>query len=204
MRGYDYVTSLANQLGIRVKDFNTKYREDDMKRKTVIVPWNEKWLALFSIESSKLIEVFNNEALEIHHVGSTSVPQIGYAKPTIDILVVVSDINKIDLYNSRMELLEYKPKGENGISGRRYFTKGDLQRTHHVHIYEVGNPNAKAHLDFKVYMISHPDEARAYGELKVKLAKMYPEDVRHYQQGKESFVNELMNKANSWAGNRSN
>ncbi|MFC6292908.1 GrpB family protein, partial [Macrococcus epidermidis] len=43
------------------------------------------------------------------------------AKPIIDILIVVKDINKIDDYNAAIELIGYAAKGENGIPNRRYF-----------------------------------------------------------------------------------
>ncbi|WP_460321581.1 GrpB family protein [Paenibacillus sp. YSY-4.3] len=55
--------------------------------------------------------------------------------------------------------------------GRRYFSKGGDHRTHHVHIYEVGNINIEYHLSFKEYLMNHPDEAKTYGELKIHLAK---------------------------------
>ncbi|MBT2701308.1 GrpB family protein [Bacillus sp. ISL-40] len=32
----------------------------------------------------------------------------------------------------------YDPRGEQGIEGRRYFSKGGSNRTHHVHVYQNG------------------------------------------------------------------
>lgn len=64
-------------------------------RRTEIVPWTEKWFDLYRKEEVLLRSIFLNELLEIHHIGSTSVPQIGFAKPIIDILIVVKDIMKV-------------------------------------------------------------------------------------------------------------
>lgn len=65
-------------------------------RRTEIVAWTETWNELYVIESNIISQIFNSEMTSIHHIGSTSVPNIGYAKPIIDVLVVVKDIEKID------------------------------------------------------------------------------------------------------------
>ncbi|MGZ0052160.1 GrpB family protein [Brevibacillus gelatini] len=171
-------------------------------RRTEIAPWTEKWLDLYRKEKVLLQSIFSDELLEIHHIGSTSVPQIGFAKPIIDMLIVVKDILKVDEYNEQMILKGYKPRGEQGIAGRRYFSKGGDQRTHHVHIYEVGNINIEYHLNFKEYLMNHPDEAKAYGELKLHLAKQSPDNVHVYQDGKEAFCTEMVRKAMEWASGR--
>ena len=136
---------------------------------------------------------------DIFHIGSTSIQTIGYAKPIIDILIVVKDIAKVDYFNEKMKDLGYDPRGENGISCRRYFTKGKEKRTHHVHVYQEGNGNIEKHLSFKAYLIQHPDEAKKYGELKNKLAKKYPDDTYKYQKEKEAFVNGIVEKALKWS-----
>ncbi|WP_255416549.1 GrpB family protein [Erwinia sp. 198] len=57
-------------------------------------------------------------AKSIHHIGSTSVPDLS-AKPVIDVLPEVSSINEPDRYNSAMSHAGYIARGENGIPGRR-------------------------------------------------------------------------------------
>lgn len=171
-------------------------------RRTEIAPWTESWFDLYRKEEVLLRSIFSNELLEIHHIGSTSVPQIGFAKPIIDILIVVKDIIKVDEYNEQMILKDYKPRGEQGIVGRRYFPKGVDHRTHHVHIYEVGNINIEYHLNFKEYLMNHHKEAKAYGELKLHLAKQSPDNVRVYQNGKEAFCTEIVTKAMKWVSER--
>ncbi|CAH1226367.1 hypothetical protein PAECIP111893_05339 [Paenibacillus plantiphilus] len=168
-------------------------------RRTEIAPWTENWFELYRKEEVLLTSIFSNDLLDIHHIGSTSVPQIGFAKPIIDILIVVKDLNRVDQYNDHMILLGYKPRGEQGIVGRRYFSKGEGNRTHHVHIYEVGNINIEYHLNFKEYLMNHPDEAKTYGELKLHLAKQSPDNVHLYQDGKEAFCNGIVMKAMKWA-----
>ncbi|MFB9278741.1 GrpB family protein [Cohnella cellulosilytica] len=164
-------------------------------RRPDLAPWTKDWHELYRKEEKLLRPIFSNELLEIHHIGSTSVPQIGFAKPIIDILIVVKNINRVGDYNEQMISMGYIPRGEQGIIGRRYFPKGGEHRTHHVHIYEVGNLNIEYHLNFKQYLSNHPEEAKAYGELKLHLAEQSPDNVHLYQAGKEAFCNEIMKKA---------
>jgi len=119
-------------------------------RKTNIQPWTEEWEMLYSLEAEGLKGILKNEIVDLFHIGSTSVPSVGYAKPIIDLLMVVTDIEKINLYNEELQKFGYEPKGENGIRGRRYFAKGKEKRTHHLHIFQVGNENITTHLIFRL------------------------------------------------------
>ena len=58
--------------------------------------------------------------------------------------------------------LGYHPKGELGVSGRRYFEKGGDQRTHHVHVFQEGSPDIERHLAFRAYLCAHPADAKRY------------------------------------------
>ena len=121
------------------------------------------------------------------------------AKPIIDIMPVVHDIAAVDDLNPVMIDLGYKPCGEFGISGRRYFYKGsDQHRTHHVHAFEPDNPQVAQHLDFRDYLSTHPDDAQAYADLKIQVAKDNPHDIRGYIDGKHAFIQEIIAKAQAW------
>ncbi|ALS21917.1 MULTISPECIES: GrpB family protein [Paenibacillus] len=167
-------------------------------RKTDIVAWTERWNEMYRSESEKIKRIFIDEMIDIYHIGSTSVPQIGYAKPIIDILVIVRDIHKVDLYNHEMAAIGYACRGEQGIAGRRYFTKGGDARTHHVHIYGNGNIHIDRHLNFKEYLLAHPEVAKKYGELKRTLAEAFPDNVHKYQEGKESWVAQIVEQSMKW------
>jgi GrpB-like predicted nucleotidyltransferase (UPF0157 family) len=64
----------------------------------------------------------------IHHIGSTAIPDI-FAKPIIHILVEVSSFSRVDRLNPGIITLGYDPRGELGISGRRFFSGPWLIRT---------------------------------------------------------------------------
>jgi GrpB-like predicted nucleotidyltransferase (UPF0157 family) len=167
-----------------------------------IVPYNPDWQPQYESEAARLRSVFGDLLVAIHHIGSTSVPGL-HAKPLIDIMPIVRDIERVEDYNEVMVALGYTTRGENGISGRRYFTKGkDDQRSHHVHIYAADNPEVTAHLQFRDYLRAHPAEAQRYGDLKQKLALQFTNDIYGYMDGKDALVKELIAKANIWHHNR--
>ena len=101
----------------------------------------------------------------------------------------MKEINQIDHYNDQMANLGYTARGENGIPGRRYFSKNmEGTRTHHVHIFQVGNSEIDRHKKFRNHLIAHPDDAQAYNQLKIELAKIFPEDVDQYTEAKSDFI----------------
>lgn len=169
-----------------------------MTRTVVIVPYDPNWVRTFQAEADEIRRILGQEVVAVHHIGSTSVPNLS-AKPIVDLLVVVRDIEKIDAFNEMMSRLGYLAKGENGIPGRRYFIKGDeVHRTHHIHIFQTGHPDIERHLNFRDYLIAHPEEAQAYGRLKQELARRFPTDIDSYIAGKDEFVKEIDRKAQAW------
>ncbi|WP_413299602.1 GrpB family protein [Bacillus sp. 1P10SD] len=166
-------------------------------RRVEVCSYNEKWSNMFSEEAEKLKRIFRNEIVDIYHIGSTAVPGLK-AKPIIDIMPVVNDINMIDTFIPNMQEIGYESKGENGISGRRYFQKGGDNRSHHIHIYQVGSDEIKRHLVFRDYLRNHPNEKKAYGELKEKLAQQFSYDIESYISGKDCHVKDIELKALEW------
>lgn len=166
-------------------------------RKVEVVSYSDSWKERFEAEAEQLQKIFDSEIIMIHHIGSTSVNGLS-AKPIIDIMPVVRDINNIDAFNDAMIAIGYEPRGENGLPGRRYFQKGGDNRTHHVHIYEMGNPEIERHLAFRDYLRTHPKVAKDYGQLKEMLAKQFPYNIESYIEGKEQLATEIEEKAIEW------
>ena len=164
-----------------------------------VVPYNPQWKAAFETESRFIAAVLAENIVMIHHIGSTAIPRI-YAKPIIDLLIEVKDLDLVTEKTSAIEKLGYEAMGEFGLIGRRYFRKENPPgiRTHHVHIYEVGSSEIKRHLAFRDYMTAHPQDAERYSKLKRELAKKYPQNIEAYMDGKDKLVKEIENKALQW------
>ncbi|AIF42851.1 GrpB family protein [Virgibacillus sp. SK37] len=166
-------------------------------RKVQVCSYNPAWADRFNEEAVKLQQIFGDLLQHIYHIGSTSVPGLK-AKPIIDIMPVVKDIEKVDSYNEGMQRIGYEPMGEYGIPRRRFFRKGGEDRTHHVHIFEIDSPEAIRHLAFRDYLRVNPAISESYGNLKQHLATQFPTDMERYIEGKNDFVKEIEAKAVKW------
>ena len=174
-----------------------------MMRKVEVVPHDPLWRDAFEAEARHVADALGENVVAVHHIGSTAIPDI-YAKPVIDLLVEVRDINEVDGRGSAMESLGYEVMGEYGIPGRRYFRKDNREgvRTHHVHAFEAGSAEVVRHLAFRDYMIAHPVDAQRYSELKRKLAEEHPQSIDGYMDGKDGFVKEIDRRAARWRTSR--
>ncbi|MGQ3887827.1 GNAT family N-acetyltransferase [Legionella sp. CNM-1927-20] len=164
------------------------------QRRIEVVPYNTSWPMQFVQEAERITKALGNNCIDIHHIGSTSVPGLA-AKPVIDMIPVVLDITQVENANAAMQALGYEAKGEYGIPFRRYFQKGGNQRTHHVHIFELGNSEIERHLKFRDWMRMHPEDKEAYARLKQELARQHPYDINAYCLGKENFITTIDKKA---------
>ena len=162
-----------------------------------VAPYNPDWANEYEQEKYRLVDVLGDVILEIHHIGSTSVKGLA-AKPVIDIIIESDSLEKLDAASSHFENLGYEVMGEFGITGRRYYRKGDDDRTHQIHAFKVGDPNIHRHIAFRNYLAVHPDIMREYQELKLKLAKACNNDIDAYCDGKDSFVKNHEAKAIRW------
>ncbi|WP_088072617.1 GrpB family protein [Gottfriedia luciferensis] len=164
----------------------------------IVTNHNENWNKLFQEDAKLIRDILKDELVEIHHIGSTSVPNLK-AKPIIDMLPVVKNIKNIDMYNEKMAEIGYEGLGEFGLTGRRYFRKGGDNRTHQLHMYQFDNETEiERHLAVPAYLRAHDDAAKAYGELKAKLAEQFPNDITGYMDGKDAFVKDIERKAIAW------
>ena len=167
--------------------------------KVCVVPHDPRWSAEFAAEAERIRSALGSLEVAVHHIGSTAIPSIS-AKPIIDILLEVGDLRALDSRSSDVTGLGYEAKGEFGIAGRRYFRKASAEgvRTHQIHAFERGSAGVERHLAFRDYMITHPDEAKAYSLLKERLATSHPEDIEAYMDGKDSFIKDHQTRAINW------
>ncbi len=163
-----------------------------------IFPYDPQWVARFRQEAGILRSILGEQIVAIHHIGSTSVPGL-QAKPIIDVLLEVSDIEELDRHNQAMREQGYDPRGEFGLPRRRYFPRrADGRHVTHVHSWQTGDMEIRRHLDFRDYLISHPQTREAYGRLKAELAKKFAGDRDQYVEGKHAFCQETERQAVAW------
>ncbi|KQL57023.1 MULTISPECIES: GrpB family protein [Bacillaceae] len=169
-------------------------------RKLEFKPYCKDWKQQYESEKKKIENVLGDRILAIHHIGSTSIPEM-FAKPTIDLLVEVKSIQSI---GEELCILGYKSLGENGIKGRRFFLKSEEgKRTHHVHIFENASDEVQGHLSFRDYLIAHKEEAVRYAAVK-KESVALGLSVEEYQRKKAPLVEEWTKQALRWVESREN
>ena len=76
-------------------------------RKVIVKPYQQDWVRQFQQEAHILHKLFGGLVVDIHHIGSTAVPGLA-AKPVIDLLPVVTNLEQVDAFNARMEALGYE------------------------------------------------------------------------------------------------
>ena len=169
-----------------------------MVRSMKVVNYSAEWPTLYDRELAVLREVLGNEIVRAHHIGSTAVPGLA-AKPVIDILLEVRSVEQLDAFDNAMGKLGYQPRGEFGISGRRYFPKGGDDRTHHVHAFAVDDPQIDNYLAFRDYLRAHPASAAEYAAVKREASMVHETDPEGYVAFKHGFVERMVAVAVHWA-----
>ena len=168
-----------------------------MSRPVILAAHDPQWSDLAAQESARISDVLRSILVAIHHIGSTAVPGIK-AKPVIDLLVVVTDLDALDLQASALSEIGYQPRGDFGIPGRRFFTKDTSGlRSHHLHCFAAGDPHIERHLLFRDYLRAHPESATQYQEFKEALAVRFSNDSEAYAEAKTPFIEQIIMLARS-------
>jgi len=169
----------------------------------IVVPYDANWPALYEKERAVLVDVFGGLIIDIQHFGSTAVPGLS-AKPIIDVMVVVTQIELVDAYSDEMIRNGYSPRGENGIPGRRYFVRLKEESTRrgngenhaaHIHIYGPGNPHTADELLFRDFLRMNREAFEKYEAVKLEAAARYRFLPRKYVDAKCDCVMEIMERA---------
>lgn len=163
-------------------------------RDLIVTQYNPQWPYEYEAERVRLNTMLQSVLIASHHIGSTSVPGL-MAKPVIDILLVVTELSELDQYNASMVKSGYDVRGENGIAGRRYFTKGAERRRHQVHAFQVGDMQIHRHLVFRDYMLENPQVTEAYANLKRNAVAVCMNDIKRYQEMKQDFISHHLKQA---------
>lgn len=169
-----------------------------------ILPFDPHWTILFQRHAEIIRSVLNKEVLDIQHVGSTSISGM-WAKPNIDIMVVVPEISRIKRFRDAMESLGYTAHGDYSHIKEEYFTE-DLpsgERLTSIHVFQKGNPEIQSHINFRDYLINNENARKRYIEIKRNLAHEKGLHYRAYDDGKQQLISQLNKEAAEWAVSKS-
>lgn len=164
-----------------------------------IVAYDPAWKDRADAIIQQLYHAIEGNVHAIEHIGSTSIPGLS-AKPVIDLLPIVLDIEKLDAEKHRIIELGYGWHGEFGISGRRFCTLSNQagERLVHLHFFQKDAGPITRHLAFRDYLLAHPSSAMEYEKEKRRAASLHPDDSMAYNDEKAAWVQALEKIALTW------
>ena len=165
-----------------------------MSDEIVLAPYDPSWSQLCEIEREAILAVLPKQPLAIEHIGSTAVPGLD-AKPIIDILVLVADLDDARPAIQRLEAMGYSYWRDNPDRSKLFLVKGlppaAPHRTHHLHIY-ADSAELDRHVAFRDHLRGDPAARDGYLALKQELADRFRGDREAYTDGKAAFINRLV------------
>jgi GrpB-like predicted nucleotidyltransferase (UPF0157 family) len=148
-------------------------------------PPDPSWPAHFRRERERLRPFLGSIANELQHYGSTAVAGLS-AKPIIDMMAPVGSLDEADALGGGLAAAGYR-KIDAGFFKRRF--------AYHLHLAICPTWPIKNELLLRDWLIERPEIARAYEELKKKLAAEHGEDMPRYTDGKTVFLRGVVNEA---------
>ena len=164
------------------------------KNKVRLEPHDPEWAKMYETEAKELKHIFGNLAIDINHVGSTSIPNI-CAKPIIDIQVSLRSLADFEQVRHLFEQAPYSVKPD-PVPDEQLIRKGEeTNRLFLIHVVEKGSERYINTLLFRDYLLSHPETAKAYEALKIELATKYANDRPSYTAAKSDFIQNIIKRA---------
>lgn len=182
---------------------STPKSDEDLQKVTVgerkphnapvtLLEYDPEWPNRFDREAIRIRSVLGNKALQIEHVGSTSVPGL-CAKPIIDILLVVIDSADETTYVPDLEKAGYTLRiREPEWFEHRLFKGPDTDIN--LHVFSEGASEVNRMLRFRDWLRSNNADRDKYASVKRNLAQRQWRHVQHYADAKSSIVHEIMER----------
>lgn len=151
------------------------------------------WSDWYNYEVEQLKNILTTDTI-YHHIGSTAIKGIA-AKPIIDILIVVNSIDQLKRAATLLQANGYiiMSSTENRISLNKGYTEnGFAEKVFHLHIRLQTDVDE---IYFRDYLNAHPDIAKEYEQLKLRLCKTYEHNRDAYTDAKTDFVTRYTNLA---------
>ncbi|WP_062047726.1 GrpB family protein [Bacillus sp. JCM 19034] len=154
------------------------------------------WIEIYDEAKQQLFHVFSDKAIEIEHIGSTSIRGM-VAKPIIDIMIGLIILEIDELLEKNLAKLGYEGFGEAGVPGRLYYRKRN-NKDINLQITLWGSQLWNDNLLFRDYLRSHPDEAIHYSRFKQLTINKGINTLLKYSDEKSKVMDEIMNNAREW------
>jgi GrpB-like predicted nucleotidyltransferase (UPF0157 family) len=160
------------------------------RRHVVLVEYDETWPQRFEEHRERIAAALGPAARRIEHVGSTAVPGLA-AKPIVDVLVTVDDVEAEETYRPALEAAGYALRVRE--PGHRMFRTEP--RDVHVHVWPAGSEGARRDLLFRDRLRGDAADRALYERTKRALADRVWKDVNYYAEAKGPVIEEILGRA---------
>lgn len=164
----------------------------------IISEYKEYWPENYAAEKEILVSLIGaDDLVRINHIGSTAVKGL-YAKPTIDVLSEINTGTNIEELIKTFEAAGYicLLRSENPPPGlmflKGYTSNGFKDQVYHIHVRYPGDWDE---IYFRDYLTEHPETAKEYGLLKLKLRDQFEHDRDEYTSAKTEFIRKVTKTA---------
>lgn len=151
-----------------------------------------RWAEDFAVLAARIRAALGGIALEIDHVGSTSVPGLP-AKPIIDVAVVVGDPGDEEAYLPALQRAGFVlVVREPWWHDHRCLRHADPRAN--VHVFGTDCPEVARMRIFRDWLRTHPDDLAAYRDAKLAAAQGGGH-VMEYNARKQDILREIVVRA---------
>lgn len=159
----------------------------------VLVDYDESWPAKYARQESRIRAALGEVALEVHHVGSTSVPGLA-AKRVVDVVLVVADPADETAYVPALEAAGYVfHVRERDWHEHRLF-RGREPRVN-LHVFGPDCEEVVRMLAFRDHLRRDEGDRELYERTKRDLAGRGWDRVQDYADAKSEVVADIMERA---------
>ena len=159
----------------------------------LLAEYDPEWPRLFELEAGRIRRALGDRALQVEHVGSTSVPGLA-AKPIIDIVLVVADSADEAEYVPALEAAGYVLRIREPEWFEHRVLKGPDMKVN-VHVFSPGCPEIERMLLFRDWLRRNEADRELYERTKRELAQKEWKYVQHYADAKSDVVEQIIARA---------
>lgn len=160
------------------------------RRQIILVEHRASWAQSFSDHAARIAAAVGPAALQVEHIGSTSIPGLA-AKPILDILLVVPDITAEEDYLPQLlgegYVLRVREPGHRLLR--------TPERDLHLHVLQAGDPAASDYLLLRDWLRSQPRDRALYEATKRELTSRDWPDMNAYADAKTDVIEAIKARA---------
>jgi GrpB-like predicted nucleotidyltransferase (UPF0157 family) len=162
-------------------------------REVVIADYDPAWADWYETAAARVRDALGDQVLELHHVGSTSVPGLP-AKPLIDINLVVADTTDEDAYVPPLEAIGYILRVREPDWYEHRLLRGNDPPVN-LHVFPPGCEEVEKMLRLRDHLRTNDADRALYERTKRELAAKEWKYVQNYADAKSDVVQEILSRA---------